>query len=151
MTNYSEANIGDYIDASRSDQVRIDSFFLQEFLSLDKKAIVMNGDCILDKYQKSLDQFKISREFTKEEFVLYQYNPKALSYELYGTTELWFLILRANNMYSPIEFTKNPCSVYTGDIINTLNEIINIESDVINMNSDEVINISKDFVLTNGK
>jgi len=154
MTSFTEYNITDYIDSSRLDPVRIDSFFLQEFQESkihDTKAVILNGDCILDKYQKILDEFKSSREFTTEEFEHYKYNPKALSYELYGTTELWFLLLRVNNMYSAIDFTKNPCNVYTSDILNTLNEIIKIESEVTDLNIDIVIEASKKFTLNHSE
>lgn len=154
MTNLNESNISEYIDNARLDPMRIDTFFLQEFQESkikDNLAMVLNGDCILDKYQKILDQFKSTREFSKEEFEHYKYNPKALSYELYNTTELWFLLLHVNNMYSPIEFTKNPCNVYTSDIINTLNEILNIEIDVKNLNNEDVVNDTKNFTLIHGK
>lgn len=154
MTNLNESTITEYIENARLDPMRIDTFFLQEFQESkikDNYAMILNGVCILDKYQQILDTFKTTREFSKEEFERYKYNPKALSYELYNTTELWFLLLRANNMYSPIDFIKNPCSIYTTDVVNTLNEIINIEIDIKNLNDEEVINASKEFTLIHGK
>ena len=48
------------------------------------------------------------------------YKPKMLSYELYGTTELWLAILRANNMKNISEFHYPIIKVYQPDRLKEL-------------------------------
>lgn len=40
-----------------------------------------------------------------DEIVKYRYKPKLLSYDIYNTTELYYLILRLNNLYNIKDFT----------------------------------------------
>ena len=48
------------------------------------------------------------------------YKPKLLSYEIYGTTELWLAILRANNMRNTSEFHYPLIKVYNPDRLKEL-------------------------------
>lgn len=43
------------------------------------------------------------------------YKPKSVSFQLYGTTELWLSLLRANNMRSVMEFNKPVIKAYNPD------------------------------------
>lgn len=45
------------------------------------------------------------------------YKPKALSLQLYGTTELWLALLRANNMRNVTEFHQKYIKVYQPDLL----------------------------------
>lgn len=40
------------------------------------------------------------------------YRPKGVSYQIYGTTELWLALLRLNNMASAADFNKPIIMVY---------------------------------------
>lgn len=51
------------------------------------------------------------------------YKPKTLSYELYGTTELWLALLRLNNMRNITEFHQPIIKIYNAD---SLKELIDI-------------------------
>jgi hypothetical protein len=51
------------------------------------------------------------------------YQPKTLSYEIYGTTELWLSILRVNNMRHVTEFHQPIIKVYNPD---SVKQLINI-------------------------
>ena len=53
----------------------------------------------------------------------YFYKPKLLSYELYGTTELWIALLRVNGMRNISEFNKSIIKVYTPDQLQDLIQI----------------------------
>lgn len=50
----------------------------------------------------------------------YFYQPKSLSFELYGTTELWLSLLRVNNMRNITEFNLPMIKVYNKSDIETL-------------------------------
>lgn len=51
------------------------------------------------------------------------YKPKSVSYELYGTTELWFALLRLNEMRNITEFHSPIIKIYDSD---SLKELISI-------------------------
>lgn len=60
---------------------------------------------ILDFYLKELKKLCVKvNTISNEEKVKYMYAPHILSYDLYGTTNLDFIILLCNNMISPNEF-----------------------------------------------
>lgn len=51
------------------------------------------------------------------------YRPKAISYHIYGTTELWLALLRLNNMASASDFNKPVVKIYDP---NGLKQLIDI-------------------------
>lgn len=95
---------------------------------------------IFDKYYELMKERTMTIELTDAEYRKYIYKPKLLSLDLYGTTELDFLLLKLNNMTSCIYFNKQTFKVFDKDITTLLNEImihentnyINNEVDIIN-------------------
>ena len=55
----------------------------------------------------NLDDFKITH-FERSEF---QYNPKGLSNHLYGTPDMWFLILRCNDLDDAGDLELNTATI----------------------------------------
>jgi hypothetical protein len=50
------------------------------------------------------------------------YQPKTVSYELYGTAELWLALLRLNNMKNITEFKEANIKIYEpGTLMNLIN------------------------------
>ena len=60
---------------------------------------------LLDDYLPDLKEQCILIELTPQEVNKYKYNPKMLSYKIYGSTKLFYTILRLNNICSTHEFT----------------------------------------------
>lgn len=54
----------------------------------------------------------------------YFYNPRKLSKELYGTPELYLLILAMNDMATPFEFTSYSVQVLNPNKINVLLDLV---------------------------
>ena len=71
------------------------------------------------RYKDQLDQ--IMKYYTISESMFYK--PKMVSFELYGTVEIWSGLLRANNMKNTSEFHYPIIRVYSP---NELMELINI-------------------------
>lgn len=71
------------------------------------------------KYRSELSQ--IVQYYSVPQSMFYQ--PKSVSYELYGTTELWLGILRLNNMRNITEFHMPIIKIYNPD---SVKELINI-------------------------
>lgn len=89
---------------------------------------------ILDDY---IDYFKdkaVDIEFTDDEYFLYKYKPRLLSKYIYGSTELFFIILAVNGMASEKEFTKKTIKLVPSDTLSDMIQAIynsehqNIES-----------------------
>ena len=84
------------------------------------------GDFFI-KYRKELEPiiqyYNISQS--------YFYKPKSVSYELYGTTELWLSILRLNNMKNITEFHQPIIKIYNPSYLKDLIDIFFKRSGVI--------------------
>ena len=66
------------------------------------------------------------------------YNPKRLSFDLYGTTELWALLLDINELVSVAQFNLQTLKVFSGSILDKLQRILNLEQEFIDQNAEDV-------------
>ena len=123
------------------EDLRVDAFHLKEVFFQDgmNHKIVVNGDNIADKYAIELEENKKTVEFTTKEYYKYRFNPKMLSYDLYGTTELWFFILMANEIYTISEFDFKKLKLYDASIISKLNRMLELDKEFLEINSMEVM------------
>lgn len=67
---------------------------------------------LTNKYRSYLLACVMPVQLTDKEKEKYKYSPKKLSYDLYGTTELWADLLKLNKCASVIEFEPNYIRVY---------------------------------------
>lgn len=96
------------------------------------KNCIAPAQTIVCRYYDSLKVYIETKTFTDAEFRRYKYNPRFLSYDLYGTPELWADILYINNMVSVSSFNKSTVKVFRTSIIDALIEIKSIiENDLI--------------------
>ena len=123
------------------EELRVDAFHLKEVFFQDgmNHKIVVNGDNIADKYAIELEENKKTVEFTTKEYYKYRFNPKVLSYDLYGTTELWFFILMANELYSITEFDLRKLVLYDASVITKFNKMLELDQEFLEINSMEVM------------
>ena len=69
---------------------------------------------------------------TNEEFQKYQYQPKKLAYDLYGSTEYYYMILFINSMTNIKEFNRRRINLMRAkDMSNVLSAIYSSESEYI--------------------
>ena len=123
------------------EELRVDAFHLKEVFFQDgmNHKIVVNGDNIADKYAIELEENKKTVEFTTKEYYKYRFNPKVLSYDLYGTTELWFFILMAHEIYTISEFDFKKLKLFDASIISKLNRMLELDKEFLEINSMEVM------------
>ena len=123
------------------EELRVDAFHLKEVFFQDgmNHKIVVNGDNIADKYAIELEENKKTVEFTTKEYYKYRFNPKVLSYDLYGTTEIWFFILMANEIYTISEFDFKKLKLFDASIISKLNRMLELDKEFLEINSMEVM------------
>lgn len=133
--------LNDFIREYSVEDLRVDAFHLKEvfFQNGMKHKIVVNGDNIADKYSAELEENKKIVEFTTKEYYKYRYNPKLLSYDVYGTTELWFFILMANEIYTITEFDLRKVKMFDAAIISKLNRMLELDKEFLDINSMEVM------------
>ena len=129
--------LNDFIREYSVEDLRVDAFHLKEvfFQNGMKHKIVVNGDNIADKYSAELEENKKIVEFTTKEYYKYRYNPKLLSYDVYGTTELWFFILMANEIYTITEFDLRKVKMFDAAIISKLNRMLELDKEFLDINS----------------
>ena len=84
---------------------------------------------ILSKYRYFLTNIIIPFQLDDALARQYLYKPKLFSYDIYGTTELWFELLHLNNWTSVIDFKPNRIKVYEPDgLKQVINEIMILEN-----------------------
>ena len=86
---------------------------------------------VLDDYLRDMQEKAIECTLSKAERDRYFLKPRILSSDIYGTTELYYIILRINNMWSPKQFTldNNKIKMLTKDHMNDfLSAIMRVES-----------------------
>ena len=80
-------------------------------------------------------------EFTQEEINKYRYAPDLLAYDIYGSTQLDFIVLLCNGIIDPKEFDLSRGKIYLPtliDLTNFLSETFESESDWIALNRQEM-------------
>lgn len=99
----------------------------------------INYESIINKYYSEFRNFFAYIDLLDPKDVSkYRNNPKALSYELYGTTEYWWLLLQCNEMRSASEFTKTHIKVITKKALKELCSIIlRADKDIIDQYVEE--------------
>jgi hypothetical protein len=135
-----ESTIREYINHFNNEEIVSSAFFLKQVFSIgaNKKTIV-NFNNLVIKYMPELKEIKIKVKLSNEEYSKYKYNPKVLSYDIYGTTELWFLILEANELHSINQFNTRTIYLFRPDIVEKVSRIINLEAETKNYNAEEVV------------
>lgn len=81
---------------------------------------------IIREYIDLMNEDAVSVKLPDDEVRIYQYKPKKLSLDLYGTTELWAGLLELNYMYSVLNFDcMKPFLVFNpGTVRKKINEIL---------------------------
>lgn len=86
---------------------------------------------LVNKYKDFLSKAVEEVELDDALQLKYQYNPKGVSFDLYGTTELWDVILILNNAKSIIDFTPKKLKYYNSSKLKPLlNELMILEGAV---------------------
>lgn len=84
---------------------------------------VLMGEPILNKYKNSILNMAMTITINED----FYRRPEYVSYRLYGTTDLWYLLLFLNNMKNPDEFTKDMIRVLDPSKISNWMKIIDEE------------------------
>lgn len=101
-------------------------------------SVLTVGGLVFDRYIDFIKDACVRIKLNDDEMLKYKYNPKKLSLDLYNTEELWFLILRLNNMGSEIEFKPKRIYVLDPKNISLLNKILILNDETIALNHHDI-------------
>lgn len=90
---------------------------------------------IFNDYLDELNEMAVYVSLTDEEYNKYVYRPKLLAYDLYGSTELFFLILMLNNICNVKEFDfKRLKLLKVDDLEKFISSVYNSERYTLSLN-----------------
>lgn len=115
-------NLSEFLMAGRMEHVT--KYGDASFLERDKNILYVVKNVIED-YIPDLKEMALKVVLTDDEYLKYQYNPKWLAYDVYGATELYYIILMLNNIGSIIDFnTKTLLMMKRLELFNSLASIM---------------------------
>jgi hypothetical protein len=123
------------IDYSKSLDISHAKLHFKTLIQSEQNKLIINTMSIIDKYYDVIKANTVDYQMTDAELIKYKFQPKYLSFDLYGTTELWSLILKVNNMLSATQFTRRNIKILTNNIFSVLNEILILEDKEIKENN----------------
>lgn len=125
----------EYINDYKNQSIKMPDYFLHEWHNdVPERYMKVLEENVLAKHTSFLESDKRLYKMTDDEFRKYRCNAHRLSEDMYGTTELWFLILHANEMYSESEFCSKTIYLYNKSALTKISEILAVEEDDINKN-----------------
>ena len=92
-----------------------------------KGELIIIDESILNKYSTIIMDNTIQIEIDEKYFL----QPELLSKKIYGTVDLWYLILWVNKLSSMYEFKKKYIRIFNPSEINVLNDLIELEREYI--------------------
>lgn len=138
------ANISYYNTiSSLSDYVKqldlsYDKLFLKSIFESNDNQLIVNSTSLANKYYDYILDSVYTITLKNSEYMKYRYQPKLFCYDIYGTTELWALLLKINNFMSIPEFNSKKIKVFNERIFDILNEILINENTNILENRDKI-------------
>ena len=115
-------NLSEFLMAGRMEHVT--KYGDASFLERDKNILYVVKNVIED-YTPDLKEMALKVVLTDDEYLKYQYNPKRLAYDVYGATELYYIILMLNNIGNIIDFnTKTLLMMKRLELFNSLASIM---------------------------
>lgn len=102
--------------------------------------VIVNSESLPNKYWDFIMAQTHKVTLSDQEYVTYRYQPKMYCYDTYGTTELWSLLLKINNMTCAAEFNTKTFLGFYDDIFAVINEILILEDTNIAINTENINN-----------
>lgn len=133
--------IDQFIQTEQNKSVKYPNYYYQKVISEDDLHVIMNHQSIMDRYVQYIRDYLTEIELTQEEMRKYRYNPKRLSFNLYGTTSYWWSIIFANQIHSLTEFDfsrDNVIKVFTREGISAFSTVLSVDKTFISENQSEV-------------
>ena len=126
--------LSDFIDLKDNDEFTYDKYALY-MQSYDGEHTIYSSDNAIYTYLEEMKQYAVDYTFTEEEYRKYKYRPKLLAYDVYGSTELYFVILALNDTCNIKDFTKRKVKMlHQSTLAEFLSQIYNVETNRLYLN-----------------
>lgn len=105
--------------------------------SLEHEEMVYTIENVIYNYLDIINKLKKTVVVSQNEKIKYQYRPKLLSYDIYGSTETYFMILACNGTCNMKDFSLEEMKFYAltpGDLSSLMSSIYSAESRYLTMN-----------------
>ena len=136
--------IQEFIALGSIDDITYYNFSILEYLN----GFDMFVTNILYDYEDEFNDMVVNVKFTDLERLKYRYKPSLLSYDIYGSIELAFVIMMLNGIIDPKEFNfKTIKLIRPNDLNNILSNIYAANSEYINENRTK---LKTDFLNNSG-
>ncbi len=122
--------IDDIIRSIKTKEISYRNLHQNIYLRDSGTTIEVPYNSIIRNYLPYFKDISYDLKLTSQEITRYKFKPKTLSYDLYGTTELWSALLELNSMYSLLDFNLENKIVRVFDpkpFMKLLNEIMIFE------------------------
>ena len=137
ITNPNETyTINQFIALKDSDSITYQKYSVLN-RSITNSKIVYSIDNLIYNYMDEIMAKKKVCTFTKEEQLKYMYKPKLLAYDIYNSSETYFIILAMNGMCNAKEFDIAEMKLnllMPSDMANLMSQIANAEQEFIQLN-----------------
>lgn len=130
--------MADFISLKSTDEVSYHNLSIVEKSSSGEMLLDIHN--VIDDYLSELESICDTVTLLPNEVIYYQYRPWLLAYNIYGDSELWWIITTLNNCASPNEFYDiQQLQLPTGAALsNFLTSLVNSESTNIQNNRNKM-------------
>lgn len=128
--------LSQFISLRDADKIVYQRYAVME-RSITYPTMVYAIDNVVYDYLDEMNKRKKTVRVTLDEKMKYQYKPKLLAYDIYGSTESYFMILALNGMCNLKEFSLEDRKFYAltpVDLSTFMSSIYNAESKFLQMN-----------------
>lgn len=119
ISSFNNPSLNGMITSAKDNRISLTNISNQYLF--ENQAII--GFSILRKYENVLKNELYDYTIDKKYFM----KPEYVSYQLYETTDLWYLLLFINDMARVEDFTKETIKVFPAETISLINKILNDE------------------------
>ena len=127
--------VNDFIAFGYSDDITYYKYSLLKYLN-GFEMFVTN---LLYDYEEEFNERAITVQLNQSEKYKYRYQPGLLAYDVYGSTELAFIVMMLNGIIDPKEFDFDQIKLLrTDELSNLLNRILIINSEYMNYNRSQL-------------
>lgn len=120
-----------FISMRLSDEMTFRNFSILEVID----GIEMLDHNLVEDYLTELENMCVPLILDDESYRKYRYAPDLLAFDIYGSTQLDFIVLYANGMVDPKEFnTKKIKLPYASQLKTFLNQVYNSDYNYIRQN-----------------
>ena len=89
---------------------------------------------VLYDYMDELEPYLVTVTLSNDEYNRYCYRPKLLAYDIYGSTDLYFIIMIFNNICDVKDFNFRKVKLISPSNISVINNIFITEKDYLTKN-----------------